>query len=547
MYLPSGGQKGEIPDATSTSSVSRTLQQFRAQSGGVPIRTETPPRLWPTMAGRPETSRPAAIPTPPTQTRTLNRNQKMYAVRSQPSMPGFEQSSSETTNSPREASPDLSQGSPPGGVPLPAPLHIIHAVTESQEKRDVGAGTLTMVVSEGQDQAAEIPSSAAQENERSTELPKFEAPLSPGPFRLPAVVAAVYKWQLDDWKPPVVTYFKLSRDPAIDQCDIDTDTGELMKPLKHIRIKTEDRTITHNMGDPEWRRWNMTSEMYISRELTRREKLKEEVLDQLKQEEVSQLPEEEPWPDARCTLRPAVPEDCTEIARIVNLEIQQEGHSQILLPQPVTASDIRAVYDTCLRGLRPFIVAVPSQNEFLDRSKWPKGAEQEYQEFLKFKKAQEPSKPAVILGFAFVADTRQGFLGHMCPASRLTGQIRLAVHPEHRRKLIGTALLDRILASVTIGHRSLVDFKWECPNPNSMYEYPADRNRRQYARVYVETFFTGEDDPNLVWMTGMLEKFDFKRIGLFKETVKRGTRGGEWLDLVVWELEVRSAEELANH
>lgn len=429
---------------------------------------------------------------------------------------------------------------------MPAPLHIIHAVTESHGKPDVGAGTLTMVVSEGQDQAADIPFSAAHDNERSAELPRYEA-LSPGPFRLPAVLAAVDKWQLDGWKPPVVAYLKLSRDPAMDQCDIDTDTGELMKPLKHIRIKTEDRTITHNMGDPEWRRWNMTSEMYISRELTRREKLKEEVLDQLKQEEVSQLPEDEPWPDARCTLRPATPEDCAEIAQIVNLEIQKEGHSQILLPQPVTASDIRAVYDACLRGLRPFIVAVPSQNEFLDRSKWPKGAEEEYQEFLKFKKAQEPSKPTVILGFAFVADTRQGFLGHMCPASRLTGQIKLAVHPEHRRKLIGTALLDRILASVTIGHRSLVDFKWECSNPNSMYEYPADRNRRQYARVYVETFFTGEDDPSLVWMTSMLEKFDFKRVGLFKETAKRGTRGGEWLDLVVWELEVRSTEELVNY
>ncbi|RSM03699.1 hypothetical protein CDV31_010381 [Fusarium ambrosium] len=545
MYRPSDSQKGGTPDATSTSSVSRTLQQFRAQSGGVPIRTETPPRLWQTAvlrAGR------EAIPTPPTQTRHLNKNHKMYEARSQPSEHEFEQSSSETTNSPQEASPDLSESSPPGGVPLPAPLHIIHAVMEPQEKekRDIG-DTLTMVVSEGQDQAAGIPSSAAQDNERSVELPKFEGQLSPGPFKLPAVIAAVDKWQLNDWKPPIVTELKLSRDPAMDSCDIDTDTGELIKPIKHIRIKTEDRTITHNMGDPEWRRWNMTSEMYISRELARREKLKEEVLGQLKQEEVSQLPEDEPWPDARCTLRPAVPEDCAQIAQIVNLEIQEEGHSQILLPQPVTASDIRAVYDTCLRGLRPFIVAVPSQSEFLDRSKWPKGAEQEYQEFLKFKKAQEPSKPGVVLGFAFVADTRQGFLGHMCPASRLTGQIKLAVHPEHRRKLIGTALLDRILASVTIGHRSLVDFKWECSDPNSMYEYPADRNRRQYARVYVETFFTGEDDPSLVWMTDMLEKFDFKRVGLFKETAKRGTRGGEWLDLVVWELEVRSTEELANY
>ncbi|KAM0436702.1 hypothetical protein ACHAPT_002413 [Fusarium lateritium] len=471
----------------------------------------------------------------------------MYEARSQPSAPEFGQSSSETTNSPQEASPDMTPESPPGGAPLPAPLHIIHAVTEPQEKQHVGVGTLTIIVSEEQDQTVEIPPSATP---GSAEFPRgvgVESPIIHEALRQPAIVAAVNKWQLQDWQPPVVTSLTLSRDPAMDQCDIDPATGELIKAVKHIRIKTEDRSTTHKMGDPDWRRWNMTSEMYISRELTRREKLKEQILEKLQQEQLSQLPEEEPWPDARCTLRPAVPGDCAEIAQIMNLEIQQEGHSQILIPYPVTASDIRAVYDACLKGLRPFIVAVPSQNEFLDRSKWPKGAEQEYQEFLKFKKSQEPSNSGAILGFAFIADTRQGFLGGMCPASRLTGQIRLAVHPGHRRKLIGTALLDRILASVVVGHRSLVDFKWECSNPNSMYEYPADRNRRQYARVYIDIFFTGEDDPSLAWMTRMLEKFDFKRVGLFKESAKRGTRGGKWLDLVVWELEVRSAAELANH
>ncbi|RSL39625.1 Actin cytoskeleton-regulatory complex protein END3 [Fusarium duplospermum] len=37
----------------------------------------------------------------------------------------------------------------------------------------------------------------------------------------------------------------------MDSCDIDSDTGELMTPAKHIRTKTEDRTITRNTGDPK--------------------------------------------------------------------------------------------------------------------------------------------------------------------------------------------------------------------------------------------------------------------------------------------------------
>jgi hypothetical protein len=194
--------------------------------------------------------------------------------------------------------------------------------------------------------------------------------------------------------------------------------------------------------------------------------------------------------------------------------------------------------------LRPFIVAVASENDFLDRSKWPKGADKVYEEYVQFKNSQESSGTGTILGFAFVSDARMGLFGEPCHGSRFAGRITVIVHPDHRGKLYGAALLDRILLSVAVYHRSVVDYKWECPSPTLVYEHPVTKNQRKYARLHIEGLFARQDDGREAWVDKMLENFEFKKIGRFGQVAR--TEKGAWLDSVMWELEARPVREITG-
>ncbi|KAM5387225.1 hypothetical protein ACJA88_001577 [Fusarium oxysporum] len=117
---------------------------------------------------------------------------------------------------------------------------------------------------------------------------------------------------------------------------------------------------------------------------------------------------------------------------------------------------------------------------------------------------------------------------------------------EHRRMLVGSALLDRILLSTSIYHRSLVDYNWDCSEPRKTYEEIPAHNKRKYSKLYLETLFDGEGDSRIEWTTRLLEKYDFAKVANFKEAVKHGNHPGVWKDIVVWEHEARPASEIVE-
>ncbi|KAF4990167.1 hypothetical protein FDECE_14467 [Fusarium decemcellulare] len=533
MSRPPGSTSGRTADRISSVNVSRSLQQFRALNISESSRpgSSTPQLLPPLFAGSHSPTCSPVIPSPQPQSQPVKESSLALVVKeldSDPSFEEYEDDSSETTNPPKGRNQKRAPKSPElKDTPLPVPLHVIQAIMPPQEPcRDVASSTMSMVISEGEDcevgmPIAKVPADAPSDGNSRTNIASART--------------LVGQWQVDDMKHPVVDLTDLPRDPCIDECDIDPSNGEFLQPVVYLEVKQTHRSeSSYQSRDPEWRRWNMTADLYISRELARREKMKEEVLAKLKQVQVPAVPEEEPWPNAPCTLRPAIPNDFEQIAEIINLEIQQEVNtpSQIPSPRLATVSDVKDIYDTCMRNFRPFIVAVPSRYDPPDRSQWPKEMQREYAEFLKYKESKSASQAGRILGFAFVADSRCGFLMNVCPASRFTGQIRIVMHRSFRRKLVGTALLDKILCVISNYHRSLIDYEWKCSDPKSIYEYPSDRNRRKYNKVYIETFFAGEEDANFPWMSRMLKKFEFKRVAYFKEAARRGRHGGIWLDLV---------------
>ncbi|KAF4981349.1 hypothetical protein FZEAL_2834 [Fusarium zealandicum] len=551
MSQPPGSESGRLPKQSraTASNVSRSLQQFRAHHGSSASNKAPAPHFLPKDALRAKLEAKSphvpVTPTQPTPTGAMGNDPEADQDTSK-SVSQCSESSSGTTNSPREQSFDgIADPSRPKRDIHSAPLDVI---TQALCHLDVtrhhdDASTEAYNGSEAGDPGFEDQSLRASE---AMELEETSDPRAYGKVKSaakPSSVPTKGQWQDKNTEYPVVRYICEGRDLYTDRCDIDTATGELLKPLKYIKLQTGPDS---HMRDPSWHYWGTTSEMNLAKEMAIRENLRARVLEIARQGELAAVPEEEPWPNASCTLRPAVPEDFQGIVDIINLESQQQAGSQVLLPLPIGPAAIGPIHSACLANHQPFIVAVPSQNEFLDRSKWPKGAEEEYQAFLKFKKSQSLSKPGTVLGFAFVTDSRQGFLGGPCLGSRFTGQIRLVVHPSHRRKLIGSALLDRILLSVTIYHRSLVDYKWECPDPGLTYQDLSAMNRRQYAKVYIETFFADKNNANAQWMARLLEKFAFERVACFKEAAKRGSVRGTWLDLVVWELEARPVSEIGE-
>lgn len=453
----------------------------------------------------------------------------------------FEGSSVGTWNSPKEkalssASTDVQ------GAPLPAPLHIIEAIgSMSVTNRRPSFSTASLALSGCHvlpgDEKENLPLNAAG-------VPAtFEDNIEQvDPSALALAAAAVDHWDIHKQNYPKVHVITLDRHSRIDECDIDTATGKLLKPVRYIKLQ-RDSSAKHN-----WRRMNLSSGTCIDSEIARRRELRKEI-ERREHEAKYANPtfEEDKVPDAACTIRPAKPEDFPAIADIIDLERKRGENSQVYLPEAGRGPAglivlIRGLYDYCLSKHRPFIVAVPSTSPIKDRTNWSKEDEEEYQEFLKFKQSRQKSQQRV-LGFAVITEVRIGFLAP-CNGSRFSGLIRLFVHPQHRQKKVGTALLDKVLSCVNIYHRSEIDYKWDCSETQKTYEYISAHNLRKYNRVYVQAYSAGKSDAQVDIFQRLLKKFDFELVAQFQDAVKHGIDPGVWKTLNVWELEVRSTSEI---
>ncbi|KJZ72967.1 hypothetical protein HIM_07730 [Hirsutella minnesotensis 3608] len=258
------------------------------------------------------------------------------------------------------------------------------------------------------------------------------------------------------------------------------------------------------------------------------------------EESTAAVAAENAWPAAQCTLRQATHDDAAQIAEIFNKEAQASACPQIFRAKPIKQSDVRDILRRCQRDRMPFVVAMPLEEDMMDPSKWPKNSERAYREYVEFKKSH-PSPPAPVAGAAFVSDARLGLLGSSCPGSRHNALVRIVVHPEYRRQQYGTALLDRVLLSLTPYHRSIIDYEWKPAKSPGIYEQLAVQNERQYTRIYMEMFCFGKHQPDYTWRASMLKTFNFKEAAYLEDAVLTAPGcGNRWLDLSLWQLEAQS-------
>ena len=249
------------------------------------------------------------------------------------------------------------------------------------------------------------------------------------------------------------------------------------------------------------------------------------------------------WPKANCKVVPATEDHFAEIAEIIHLESgARDRVPQVLDGGKITVKDIVHIGDMCRLHYRPFVVAINESAELMtDRARWPEQAHDEFAEYMAWKRDQ-PKEKAAVVGFAYVTEAKVGFLDKPDPGARNVGAIRLVVHPGHRGKKYGSALLDRICQSTAPYHRSLVDHEWRgLDEGNLVYERNVAYNQRQYSHVFIEVH-TADGDREMKWKRKMLEKFDFVKIARFDKML-RTDRGedSQDLSLEVWRMETSQA------
>ncbi|KLU84299.1 hypothetical protein MAPG_03343 [Magnaporthiopsis poae ATCC 64411] len=224
-------------------------------------------------------------------------------------------------------------------------------------------------------------------------------------------------------------------------------------------------------------------------------------------------------PDVVCFLRPASKEDVGNIQAIYNHEVTHGTQSRDI--HKVTDMDIKSTFDMCKAGNLPFIVAIAGLEHDVRE---PKGLAKKWQ-------TGEPEK-GELLGFAFLSNYYVG----LCGATDATGgscvRLTIIVHPQHRRKFIGHALMDKMMHLV-------------CPN----YTYQdmaafADHEASlahcgTFRHVLIETMAQEGDQRSLDGFAQFLGRFGFSKLFELKQS---HDHRGSLYNQTTWHREIRPVQ-----
>ncbi|KAM3471805.1 hypothetical protein MY5147_005628 [Beauveria neobassiana] len=380
---------------------------------------------------------------------------------------------------------------------------------------DKGSTSSRSISTSGQDSSPSLnKASPNRPNEfeivRSIEVPTKVKELIASGEPSPLSVAA---WVMDTTEPPVPNLVVSKAANASTHCRaINPETGAFLPVIEQPETRYNDELDLQS--EPGWRRSNITSDMQISRELKARAKLARRLKERLPTQAQAKdtVPEEaeSPFPKADCTLRPATDDDIAAISDIINLERQTKRGNTQKKSSDIKNWDVSEYLKKCRQEQRPFIVAIAGEDDLLDRSKWPAGADKAYKKYVQYQSTFKKVQPSIV-GFAFAMprqslDVQETDIDHSC-------YITLCVHPSHRNEKYGSALLDRILMSVSPVHRSLIDFGWQCDDAVETYEQLASHNAKQYARVFVEYSEPRDAEYKLMAREKLLRKFGFRQVG----------------------------------
>lgn len=327
------------------------------------------------------------------------------------------------------------------------------------------------------------------------------------------------------------------------KCDINPETGCLLAPVSYPETRVGETE------DPElrWRQLNWSSEVLRKRKLASMrggKSYRGEVPPSSRQLPKVLNMAELNVPEVPCHLRPATAADMGAVASIYNSEAIQKFDSA-----PLQAADFEKILMDTHGHEFPFVVAISGSARV-----------ETLKEGIRFESSQPQQQifppnltEGVVLGFAYLSVWKPGLAGSHTGTGRATAEAHLYVHTSWRRKRIGSALLDRLLASVSLSAKSkgMCDF-WD-PLRNPAYVAPCHHNRYTF-KIYMQYLVKAEIGANngfnkteaqenqtnaLAWVKKLLETdFDFKERFRFEAAFRTPKVEGEassWLDSVVFE------------
>lgn len=325
-------------------------------------------------------------------------------------------------------------------------------------------------------------------------------------------------------------------------CDIDTETSAYMKKISQPVTKRDDGEYQECSMALRQHRDVWTSRVRAAHYNHRRKEAAKEAAKKPKRLEPMAAPEgyvfaDDGKPaveDDDCVLRPAIAKDMVGVARIYNYEVFNTLRAWDTEEVPV--SDFVGILNECQRKHLPFLVAVRQAVDLVDASVWPsQAAHHEYMQHQRHCNAV-PDETETVLGFVFLQSLDGGF-GRGKHVGDMSCRMTLFVDPEHRKKHIGSALIDRTLMCMARTHPgNAVLHKWESAGHHPYNDAEMHRMARFLPnRIVIEGLFSGKKDPDYEWFDKMLAPFRFIDVGHVEGaySTRRGMRS-ECLDKFIW-------------
>ena len=254
-----------------------------------------------------------------------------------------------------------------------------------------------------------------------------------------------------------------------------------------------------------------------------------------------------------CHLRPATEEDLRGVSKIYNWEVK--NGFQAADTEPINEGDLSRILSSCMKMHVPFVVAVEGTVADSESKKLHKRDDFSASAFRNWPGLLEMTTDKVI-GFAFVYFHDRGLGGK--PTSSMgsfTGKLFLCVDPNFRRKGVGMALMDKVLACCCTRWFAGDYYTFNNPENDRLYS-SSTLNSCRLMRLFVDVLYKTKDETefgartqeNRHWYEKFLTKtFPFKELVQFDHYHRRELDTPFWVDKVTYQVVCRRPDESYDH
>ncbi|KAI2471993.1 hypothetical protein F4781DRAFT_439125 [Annulohypoxylon bovei var. microspora] len=305
-------------------------------------------------------------------------------------------------------------------------------------------------------------------------------------------------------------------------CDVNPETGVLMKPIEHpVELGVEDNVpgaeeSTEDRIGRANRRADRVAQLQAALKILERDQDNTELRKRGVPIRPSYPAKETVNPrEIRIPihLRPAQAADLAQIVAIYNMEVKASPAMQD--KYPVELKDFLQIYYGARKNGLPFFVAVEG-----------------------WYSPQTDSDNERVVGFALMDMVKRGITGSYATHADVAGKLTIVVHPDYRRLNICSAMLDAIFYCCSPIYTPRLGYQIVNPTSDRRHMRPK-HNVRQWNSIDIEVNVSSgvckehtRIDPRYEWISNYLEKYFQMSLVSHDEALYRIK--GAWLDRLIF-------------